>query len=707
VSITITNKISGTSTTSTGSFNTIAINITAGKLYLMALGAGAAASNTATINSITAANGITWTIVGTVCEMDAGINDRLYLYKGYCTGAVSGASWTVNCSTNSGQEFVYVIDEVSDTSGAIIQNAKSQNDNSSPTSVTLSAFDNAANITYMAGGVEYNSNNTFVPESGYTLLGNVSAHNGTDYIRVGTAYKSAQDTSPSFTWNSTNPNDRACAIACEIQSLIFTTGAILSKTTDIGALTSNLNLIGVNLIKARAVGSSSVSIPMAGLAKGTAKNTGTLNAQISGAMASIARDTGGATLTFTLSGDELAKAISQGNLSDLDYVSGVLPSQTNDQGAISALADHLSGLQKGSSKDTGATSESLSARGNLAPGKTSMIGLSGVTITDKSGAMRGKTSTAGAASESKTTSGSLQSSAADVLTVTKNKAYITGEQKGSGKTTGSYPAESEPLSGQESASAKTTGAASETKALTGLDAAKTSDVGQLDEQKNIAGSSLSKALDTASATETENASGTQIGVTKDTASASETLATSGALLSKTTDTGAGVRADVLSGSMAGKTTDSAGFGLSFTISGQSLAKALDTGATQPRIRSLAGLAAGKTTDAANAQIIPVPLSGLASAKALDNAGKSTLVNVSGVNAAIDRITGSLTVTYPQVSLSAHSLISSTNGGILTLTLPLSGHELASAIDSGALTVGEINANAWRKYRLTVRRRIYH
>ena len=203
--LTITNKTSGYQNNTALSYNTTAIDVTAGKDYLLTI--QTARYDAAVTDTVANGNDVTWTLIDSKVIVSAypHFYSNLYLYHGVCTGSHASASWTVTRSgQSSNQTDLYSIDEISEAVN-VRQYQKIEQYVVDP-SVTLGDWLDTRSIGFMAAATTRPSLQGYtsvVPMAGWkpisSLSGPASAYyNG--YAGLGTAFRWYQDVNSGFTF---------------------------------------------------------------------------------------------------------------------------------------------------------------------------------------------------------------------------------------------------------------------------------------------------------------------------------------------------------------------------------------------------------------------------------------------------------------------------------------------------------------------------
>ena len=191
---------SGTGTTQV----TAAFNVTSGNDYYLAIVTAEEDGTNAApiITSITTANNVIWSQVGSVCVVDANVtwnNSTLVVFKGTCTGSVTGATFTANVTiAGTIPAYAYSVIEVTGTN-SFVQSSKVQSNTATPITGTLSAYGQSSNLPLIFCGSTGQTQQTMTPEAGWTGL-NSNTFTANNFVMVATAWNSTtQDTTPSMT----------------------------------------------------------------------------------------------------------------------------------------------------------------------------------------------------------------------------------------------------------------------------------------------------------------------------------------------------------------------------------------------------------------------------------------------------------------------------------------------------------------------------
>lgn len=213
----VTNLTSGFSDTDATSYNTASVSPSSNYLNLVSVtNVKSSTPDTPTLSG----NGITYEQIDTHVIDSVGTMRRSTLFRSLGSSPSSGAI-TIDFGGNTQTACSWVVDTVSgvDTSGtngsgAIVQSAKTTQDNTGNTTsltATLSSFSSANNLTYgVYGGA---STTGLTAGSGFTIL--ASASSTTPTSDVATEWKSTNDTTVDFSFDA---NDAIGVIALEIKA---------------------------------------------------------------------------------------------------------------------------------------------------------------------------------------------------------------------------------------------------------------------------------------------------------------------------------------------------------------------------------------------------------------------------------------------------------------------------------------------------------
>lgn len=212
MSITIVNKLAQTGTVSLStSFTTSSMTTTTGRYYLFTV----VYSNTATITSITTANGVTWVQQKSNANT-LGNSWSFYTFGGQCTAGATG-TFKINFSASVAAGIILLIDEVQ---GAVTtgpaQAVTGAWSTTSPISASLSAGGSGSAV-YMAcvAGSTSSTTLSITDKSGYSTAGTKATSGSAPSFSLVTEYNLTFDTSPNFAFSGgTSP--QGAGIALEI-----------------------------------------------------------------------------------------------------------------------------------------------------------------------------------------------------------------------------------------------------------------------------------------------------------------------------------------------------------------------------------------------------------------------------------------------------------------------------------------------------------
>lgn len=129
---------------------TTAVNTVEGRGYFLAIGCDdTTTTDVVTVSSISTAGGVTWSLIDRAVA-DASNGRNLELWYGVCTATTASVQWTITFTAVGDATYAYFIDEVTGSTGTLVQSGKSANDSSSPVTVSLLTSADLNNGTYAA-----------------------------------------------------------------------------------------------------------------------------------------------------------------------------------------------------------------------------------------------------------------------------------------------------------------------------------------------------------------------------------------------------------------------------------------------------------------------------------------------------------------------------------------------------------------------------